>query len=170
MTEQLCFHFSLSCVGEGNGNPLQYSCLENPRDSGAWWAAVYGVAQSQTRLKQLSSSRTAAWCEFWKITVCVCVLTHSVVSGSLQPLWIVARQPPQSMLSRREYLNGLAFLPPGDLPDSGIKLVSPALVGGFFTTSATWKTHSLYVHRYSCTHEILFMWLGKWPTIHTKLF
>ena len=47
---------SLSCIGEGNGNPLQYSCLENPRDGGAWWAAVYGVAQSQTRLKRLSSS------------------------------------------------------------------------------------------------------------------
>ena len=51
---------SLSCVGEGNGNPLQCSCLENPRDRGAWWAAVYGVAQSRTRLKRLSSSRTAA--------------------------------------------------------------------------------------------------------------
>ena len=51
MTERLHFHFSLSCIGEGNGNPLQYSCLENPRDRGAWWAAVYGVAQSQTRLK-----------------------------------------------------------------------------------------------------------------------
>ena len=50
-TEQLHFHFSLSCIGEGNGHPLQYSCLENPRDGGAWWAAVYGVAQSQTRLK-----------------------------------------------------------------------------------------------------------------------
>ena len=56
MTEQLPFHFSLSCIGEGNGNPLQCSCLENPRDAGAWWAAVYGVAQSRTRLKQLSSS------------------------------------------------------------------------------------------------------------------
>ena len=55
-TERLHFHFSLSCIGEGNGNPLQYSCLENPRDRGAWWAAVYGVAQSRTRLKQLSSS------------------------------------------------------------------------------------------------------------------
>ena len=55
-TEQLHFHFSLSCTGEGNGNPLQYSCLENPRDRGAWWAAIYGVAQSRTRLKQLSSS------------------------------------------------------------------------------------------------------------------
>ena len=55
-TERLHFHFSLSCMGEGNGNPLQCSCLENPRDSGAWWAAVYGVAQSRTRLKRLSSS------------------------------------------------------------------------------------------------------------------
>ena len=55
-TKQLHFHFSLSCIGEGNGNPLQRSCLENPRDGGAWWAAVYGVAQSRTRLKQLSSS------------------------------------------------------------------------------------------------------------------
>ena len=55
-TEWLHFHFSLSCIGEGNGNPLQCSCLENPRDGGAWWAAVYGVTQSQTRLKRLSSS------------------------------------------------------------------------------------------------------------------
>ena len=51
VTEQLHFHFSLSCIGEGNGNPLQYSCLENPRDRGAWWAAVYGVTQSWTGLK-----------------------------------------------------------------------------------------------------------------------
>ena len=56
MTERLHFHFSLSCIGEGNGNPLQCSCLEDPRDGGAWWAAIYGVAQSWTRLKRLSSS------------------------------------------------------------------------------------------------------------------
>ena len=55
-TEQLHFHFSLSCIGEGNGTPLQYSYVENPMDGGAWWAAVYGVAQSRTRLKRLSSS------------------------------------------------------------------------------------------------------------------
>ena len=55
-TERLHFHFSLSCIGEGNGKPLQCSCLENPRDRGAWWAAVYGVAQSRTWLKRLSSS------------------------------------------------------------------------------------------------------------------
>ena len=55
-TERLHFHFSLSCLGEGNGNPLQCSCLENPRDGGAWWAAFYGVAESWTRVKRLSSS------------------------------------------------------------------------------------------------------------------
>ena len=55
-TERLPFHFSLSCIGEGSGNPLQCSCLENPRDGGAWWAAIYGVAQSRTRLKRHSSS------------------------------------------------------------------------------------------------------------------
>ena len=58
-TERLPFHFSFSCTGEGNGNPLQCSCLENPRDGGAWWAAVYGVAQSQTRLKHLAAAACA---------------------------------------------------------------------------------------------------------------
>ena len=59
-TERLPFHFSLSYTGEGNGNPLQCSCLENSRDRGAWWAAVYGVAQSRTRLKRLSSSSSSS--------------------------------------------------------------------------------------------------------------
>ena len=59
-TERLHFHFSLSCIGEGNGNPLQCSCLENPRDGGAWWDAVYGVTQSRTRLKRLSSSSSSS--------------------------------------------------------------------------------------------------------------
>ena len=72
-TEQLHFHFSPSCIGEGNGNPLQCSCLENPRDRGAWWAAVYGVAQSWTRLKRLSSSSSS-------ILLCVCVCTTSSFS------------------------------------------------------------------------------------------
>ena len=59
MTERLSFHFSLSCIGQGNGL-LQCSCLENPRDGGASWAAVYGVTQSRTRLKRLSSSSSTA--------------------------------------------------------------------------------------------------------------
>ena len=59
-TERLHFRFSLSCIGEGHGNPLQCSCLENPRDGGASWAAVYGVTQSRTRLKRLSSKSSSS--------------------------------------------------------------------------------------------------------------
>ena len=78
-TERLHFHFSLSCTGEGNGNPLQCSCLENPRDCGAWWAAIYGVAQSQTQLKWVSSSsRTNKPLNegMSDLCVCVCVCVH----------------------------------------------------------------------------------------------
>ena len=60
-TEWLHFHFSLSCIGEENSNPLQCSCLENPRDGGAWWAAVYGVTQSRKQLKWLSSSSSMGY-------------------------------------------------------------------------------------------------------------
>ena len=98
MTEQLHFHFSLSCIGEGNGNPLQCSCLENPRDGGAWWAAVYGVAQCWTRLKRLSSSRSDG--EWRKLAVeansgaCVdqtCILSGKRVriSNPQGLLWLV---------------------------------------------------------------------------------
>ena len=73
MTEQLHFHCSLSCTGEGNGNPLQCSCLENPRDGRAWWAAVYGVTQSWTRLKRLSSCSSSS-------------NLHSVVSNTYSSL------------------------------------------------------------------------------------
>ena len=68
MTKRLHFHFSLSCIGRGNGNPLPCSCLENPRDGGAWWAAIYEVAQSWTQLKRLSSSsiqNLEKW--YWRI-------------------------------------------------------------------------------------------------------
>ena len=81
-TEWLHFHFSLSCIGDGNGNPLQYSCLEYPRDGEAWWAAVYGVAQSRTRLKRLTSSSNTTymglrinWCNLYKS---ICNLRHSM--------------------------------------------------------------------------------------------
>ena len=74
-TERLHFHFSLSCIGKGNGNPLQCSCLENPRDGGAWWAAVYGVVQSRTRLKQLNSSSSSRHM--------LKVLIHSVLQAML---------------------------------------------------------------------------------------
>ena len=68
-TKRLHFHFSLSCIGEGNGNPLQRSCLQNPRDGGAWWATVYGVAQSRTRLKWLSSSSNSHSLLAWRVSI-----------------------------------------------------------------------------------------------------
>ena len=74
-TERLHFHFSLSCIGEGNGNPLQCSCLENPRDGGAWWAAVYGITESRTRLKWLSSSSSSLslWASLVAQTSSICL-------------------------------------------------------------------------------------------------
>jgi len=75
-TERLHFHFSLSCVGEGNGNPLQCSCLENPRDGGAWWAAVYGVSQSRTWLKRLSSSSSNSNPNFFILVLTWYIFSH----------------------------------------------------------------------------------------------
>ena len=90
-TERRHFHFSLSCIGEGNGNLLQCSCLENPRDRGAWWAAVYGVTQSRTRLKRLSSSSSS----------------HVLLFSTL---WTVACPAPLSMeFSRQEILKWVAI-------------------------------------------------------------
>ena len=86
MTEWLHFHFSLSCIGEGNGNPLQCSCLKNPRDGGVWWAAVYGIAQSWTQLKQLSSSsnslHVSVWISFW-LLVCGYKADNSILPNNL---------------------------------------------------------------------------------------
>ena len=83
--ERRHFHFSLSCIGEGNGNSLQRSCLENPRDGGAWWAAVYGVAQSSTRLKRLSSSSSMAL--IWSFCVFIFVL-DSIGTNCLKMLLV----------------------------------------------------------------------------------
>ena len=82
MTERLHFHFSLSCLGEGNGNPLQCSCLENPKYRGAWWAAIYGVAQSRTQLQWLSSSSNSS------------VQSLRCVSDSLWPHELQHARPP----------------------------------------------------------------------------
>ena len=93
-TEHLHFHFSLSCTGEGNGNPLQCSCLENPRDGGAWWAAVYGVTQSRTQLKWLSSSspffmehRTAALKPLFGNSNIIIMDCHLLIVFCLESRW-----------------------------------------------------------------------------------
>ena len=104
-TERLHFHFLLSCIEEGNGNPLQYSCLENPRDGGAWWAAVYGVAQIRTRLKRLSSSSSSICnkavksqhstsAEMVTLGPSSVQFSHSVLSDSLRPHESQHTRPP----------------------------------------------------------------------------
>ena len=108
------FHFSLSCIGEGNGNPLQCSCLDNPRDGGAWWTAVYGVAQSRTRLKRLSSSSSSSCVRgFLKDDMSLRV-EHFFHKYSLAPqyidlVWSKAEESPMVELER------------GNLPHSFIK-------------------------------------------------
>ena len=83
-TERLHFHSSLACSGEGHGNPLQCSCLENPRAGGAWWAAVCGVAQSRTRLKRLSSSTFTGSRRCWEPHLLAALL---ILTCFLAPLW-----------------------------------------------------------------------------------
>ena len=77
MTERLHFHFSLSCIGEGNGNPLQCSCLENPRGGGAWWAAVYGITQSQTH-NLAAAAACMCGSRGYIRNLCIFLLTFSV--------------------------------------------------------------------------------------------
>ena len=116
-TERLPFHFLLSCTGEGNGNPLQCSCLENPRDRGACWAAIYGVAQSRTQLKWQQQQQLLLLIRFKSCpTLCNprdCSPPVSSVHGIVQ----------------QEYWSGLPCPPPGDLPDSGMKLSSVTSIG-----------------------------------------
>ena len=94
--ERLHFHFSLSRIGEENGNPLQCSCLKNPRDGGAWWAAVHGVTQSRTRLKRLSAVGVC------KGHLCLCVSTPGCIFVSGTHLYV----PECAWGSRSTYLSG----------------------------------------------------------------
>ena len=98
MPQWLHFHFSLSCTGEGNGNPLQRSCLENPRDRGAWWAAVYGAAQSRTRLKRLSSSSKIKSIIVSTLSPFIC---HEVMGpdGMILVFWMLSFKPTFSLFS-----------------------------------------------------------------------
>ena len=125
--------------GEGNGNPLQYSCLENSMEGQAWWAAVHGVAKSWTRLSNFTSLSLRV-CKkyhnkalFFKKVISFPQYTENFSSvaqlcPTLATLWTVAYQASPSMgFSRQENWSGLPFPSPEDLPDPGIEPGSPAL-------------------------------------------
>ena len=123
-TERLHFHFSRSCIGEGNGNPLQCSCLENPRDRGAWWAAVYGVTQTRTRLKWLSISSSILY---------ICMLRHFSHVWLFATQWTIACQVPVHWILQKRVLEWTVMSSSRDLTDPGIEtvsLTSPTLAGG----------------------------------------
>ena len=111
-TERLHFHFSLSCIREGNGNPPQCSCLENPRDGGAWWEAIYGVAQSWARLKRLSSSSSRAMTE--RPVLC----KERFSEGSPQPWVSQGAEPRVGCFVERETFQPLGEVRRGKLGES----------------------------------------------------
>ena len=133
------YHFSLSCIGERNGNPLQCSCLENPRDGGAWWAAVYGIAQSRTRLKWLSSSSSNRLC-IYPLMICLCS----------------AR-----LLSRKD---DCSALPPEAHERAYIPTCLQLLAFSSFPTFAIQPSHPLSPSSYAFNlsqHQGLFQWVGS---------
>ena len=143
MTERLPFHFSLSCIGEGNGNPLQCSCLENPRDGGAWWAAVYGVAKSRTRLKWLSSSSATSnlilsllysclRCNVWKQYLETMRGNHSKAQRILLKTYIY------TYLFPLDLLGSVAFLP---------------YIRDLISVMNLWRMTSCISHRWAATEK-----------------
>ena len=139
MTERLHFDFSLSCIGEGNGNPLQCSCLENPRDGRARWAAVHGVAQSRTRLKRLSSSSSSSssmsfigflwWCS----GICLQCRRHRFDPWVRKIPWRRKWQPTQVFLTAKSHrqMSLVGYSPWGGVESmSGLQSVGWARVRG----------------------------------------
>ena len=142
MTRRLHFHFLLPCLGEGNGNPLQCSCLENPRDGGAWWAAVHEVTQSWTRLKRLSSSSSC--CKLYGYICCCC---YSVAKSCLILCDPVDGSPPESSVHGIFQTRILEWVAISFSRESSQLMDSThvsCLANGFFTTEPTWKPIWLY--------------------------
>ena len=150
-TERLRFHFSLSCTGEGNDNPLQCSCLENPRDGGAWWAAVYGVAQSRTRLKQVKQQQRKFQHKYQTSPDRRTVQPRS--SGALTS----PRRPPLANTGQSSWIGASFFSPRVDSSDisqrsSAVPALSIRFPSSFF--GFTFQTH--------CFHASLTVESASW--------
>ena len=175
-TERFHFHFSLSCIGKGNGNPLQCSCLENPRDGGAWWAAVYGVAQSWTRLKQGSSSSSSSTYLGTKLGYCFFFVAFlgqlGNHGGSVTAVGFNADRVSifDSWLSHFSLpsLSSVAFLIPSFLPDLlvGIWVQFRAFPSPLFipVVMSVWLTDSYFAQSITffsiCYYLYIFWYLG----------
>ena len=154
MTERLHLPFSCSCIGERNGNPLQCSCLENPRDGEAWWAAVYGVAQSRTRLKPLSSSNMA-------------LISISLISDVLKYLfkWLLAIYLSSSgntfVYSVVIFLIFFIFSRPNSLPMTCWDIYLPSIMTCLFYTlfRALWWTGTLNSYRRKICLSFFFIFI-----------
>ena len=159
MTEWLHFHFSLSCIGGGNGNPLQCSCLENPRDGRAWWAAVYGVTQSRTQLKQLSSSSSSnfflsAFVEllrevtiFWICEdIYACLLSHFSCVWLFVTPWTVCSLPGSSVhgILQSRILEWVATPSSRGFSRLGDWTCVSCTAGGFCTIESPGKPKDIY--------------------------
>ena len=156
MTERLPFHFSLSCIGEGNGNPLQCSCLETPGNWGAWWASVCGVAQSQTRLKQLSSS--SSLCYFTNSFHLKYLECHGPVFWSATP-WTAAHQASLSCTSSWSLINLKSI--ESVMPSNHLVLCQPLLLlpSIFYFFSLLYYIQDNINMTYCLTHESFFIFL-----------
>ena len=143
MTEWLHFHFSLSCIGERNGNPLQCSCLENPRDEGTCWAAVYGVAESRTRLKRLSSSSSRSnWAR-----------RHASVYDLQVNLWIYINwEYVHCQVSMVKNTTILVFQPSSILGDAPTPVGTPYFCKYSVTFVIVWAPTLLQVAPYFCMY------------------
>ena len=150
MTELLHFHLSLSCIGEGNGNPLQCSCLENPRNGGAWWAAVYGVAQSRTWLKWLSNSNSNVHSVNMKWRE-----SHSVMSDSL---WPHGSYSPWNSPGQNAGV-GSHSLPQGIFPTQGLNPGLPHCRRILYLVEPQGKPLCVNIYSYILSHLIFIKWV-----------
>ena len=123
-TERLHFHFLLSCIGEGNGNPLQCSCRESPRDGGACWAAVYGVAQSWTWLSDWTELNWTDGYYFDSNFLHVIIAVINFVSSILVERVLVLRKTDPFTFPFSESDNFLFYLLLNELVVSGVEIIS----------------------------------------------
>ena len=158
MTEWLHFHFSLSCIGEGNGNPLQCSCLKNPRDSWAWWAAIYGVTQSWTWLKRLSSSSSSNVSYNFSFFIC------EFIDWGPLPFLLDAGAAVKSLQSCLTLCDPIDGSPPGSAVPGILQARTLEWVAISFSNAWKWK-----VKEWKWSHSVIRLFATPWTAAYQAL-